>query len=97
MHKKYLYYLGKPATTSSISPNVKETHTLDASKLVDGIYVPEESDKFQSMCHTHWDDHAPWWRVDLQRVHCIWAVNILNRRFVGNYYYVVSAVYLLPI
>ena len=76
-----MYYLGKPASASSIHPYTLNSHALDASKLVDGIYVPEENDKFQSMCHTHLDDHAPWWRVDLQHVYCIWAVNILNRRF----------------
>ena len=74
-----LYFLGKPAIASS-----KYDETLDASKLLDGIYVPDESDERQSMGHTDLNDHAPWWRVNLQRVHCIWAVNILNRRFAGR-------------
>ena len=82
-----LYFLGKPATASSKYNEPVESHTLDASKLVDGIYVPDESDQFQSMGHTAENDHAPWWRVDLQRVYCIWAVNILNRRFTGIWYH----------
>jgi len=41
---------------------------------VDGIY--ETSD--DSMAHSKLETR-PWWRVDLGDVHCVWAVNILNR------------------
>jgi len=41
---------------------------------VDGIY--ETSD--DSMVHGE-HENRPWWRVDLGDIHCVWAVNILNR------------------
>jgi len=41
---------------------------------VDGIYEALDD----SMAHSN-EETRPWWRVDLGDVHCVWAVNILNR------------------
>jgi len=43
---------------------------------VDGIYEP--SARYASLAHSR-RENRPWWRVDLGDVHCVWAVNILNR------------------
>jgi len=45
-----------------------------AEKAVDGIYETIDG----SMAHSDFETR-PWWRVDLGDVHCVWAVNILNR------------------
>ena len=42
------------------------------------IYLPPADDERFSIAHTI-NEYQPWWRVDLQQIHCIWAVNILNR------------------
>jgi len=44
---------------------------------VDGIYEPAKG-AHSSMAHSN-EENRPWWRVDLGDVHCVWAVNILNR------------------
>ena len=62
----------KPVLLSST-----QRRSASADKAVDGIYVP---DRFE---HIHFPESLletnPWWRVDLQGIHCIIAVNILNR------------------
>lgn len=55
--------------------DVLYVHTAD--KAVDGIYV-YPGDELYSVAHTQQEDN-PWWRVDLERVHCVRAVNILNK------------------
>ena len=47
----------------------------DPNKAVDGIYATESGD---SLAHSDWEEN-PWWRVDLGGVHCIWAIEVLNR------------------
>jgi len=47
-----------------------------AENLVDGLYEP--SNTHSSMAHSEVETR-PWWRVDLEDVRCVWAVNILNR------------------
>jgi len=47
-----------------------------AAMAVDGIYEPTNVEK--SLTHSQ-RETRPWWRVDLGDVHCVWAVNILNR------------------
>jgi len=69
---RLIYCTGKPAKLSS-------THKPDkyyASKAVDGIYTEPEDES--SMAHSR-HERRPWWRVDLVDIHCVWAVNILNR------------------
>jgi len=69
---KLIYCTGKPAKLSS-------TYKPDlycASKAVDGIYTEPEGES--SMAHGR-HERRPWWRVDLVDIHCVWAVNILNR------------------
>jgi len=44
---------------------------------VDGIYEPTNG--FSSSLAHGYEENRPWWRVDLADVHCVWAVNILNR------------------
>ena len=53
-------------------------YTYEAGKAVDGIYLPNELHGLTSIAVTK-SLLNPWWRVDLGQVHCIWAVNILNR------------------
>lgn len=48
-----------------------------AERANDGIYH-DEAEYLGSMAHTN-EEANPWWRVDLGRVHCIYAVRILNR------------------
>ena len=47
-----------------------------ASNAVDGVYLPEGD--VYSLVHSLQQDN-PWWRVDLGAVHCIWAIEVLNR------------------
>jgi len=55
---------------------IEGAYVFRAEKAVDGIYeLPEDS---LSMAHSKLETR-PWWRVDLGDVHCVWAVNILNR------------------
>jgi len=67
-------FLDKPAKLSSVYVGVKGVY--GAEFLVDGIYEP--SDTQSSMAHSN-EETRPWWRVDLGDIHCVWAVNILNR------------------
>ncbi|XP_067939534.1 tigger transposable element-derived protein 6-like [Watersipora subatra] len=46
-------------------------------KAVDGIYMPIDGE-LSSLITTQ-NEQNPWWRVDLEKPHCISAVNILNR------------------
>ena len=49
---------------------------MGPNKATDGIYVPEY--EVQSLAHSV-EEKTPWWRVDLGVVHCIWAIEVLNR------------------
>ena len=52
-----------------------------ASHANDGIYRPtdkSEAGEKLSIAHTSYQSQ-PWWRVDLEKIYCVWAVNILNR------------------
>ena len=70
--------LGKPAFLSSTYHDfLFGLHK--ASYANDGVYRPQDTvAEWSSLAHSHEEDN-PWWRVDLLRVHCVWAVNILNR------------------
>jgi len=48
---------------------------------VDGVYEPPPG--VNSLAHSDLETR-PWLRVDLGDVHCVWAVNILNR-FKGKF------------
>ena len=50
--------------------------SMGPNKATDGIYVPEY--EVQSLAHSV-EEKTPWWRVDLGVVHCIWAIEVLNR------------------
>ena len=65
------FELGKQADMSSLYAS-----NTDPNKATDGIYVPE--DGVESLAHSV-EEEAPWWRVDLGAVHCIWAIEVLNR------------------
>ena len=52
--------------------------TFGAEKAVDGIYVPTNIHEFSSITIIL-KDIKQWWRVDLEAVHCVWAVVVLNR------------------
>ena len=63
----------KPASLSTVSG------TKTAGKAVDGIYIPEPPlIEYENVAHSQLESN-PWWRVDLQDIRCIIAVNILNR------------------
>ena len=47
----------------------------DPNKAVDGIYATESVD---SIAQSNSEEN-PWWRVDLGGLHCVWAVEVLNR------------------
>jgi len=49
----------------------------EAGMAVDGIYEPINGFS-SSMAHSN-EETRSWWRVDLGDVHCVWAVNILNK------------------
>ena len=53
-------------------------YTFGAEKAVDGIYVPTNIHEFSSITIIL-KDIKQWWRVDLEAVHCVWAVVVLNR------------------
>lgn len=67
---------GKPANMSEPSEQ-----RYGADQAVDGVY--SANDEYDSLAHTN-SIYRPWWRVDLQSIHCIKAVKILNRG--GNSY-----------
>jgi len=68
----YRFFTGKPAKLSSVYDSIK----FPASEAVDGIYTQNGIET--SMAHSK-KESRPWWRVDLVDIHCVWAVNILNR------------------
>ncbi|XP_067950266.1 uncharacterized protein [Watersipora subatra] len=45
---------------------------------VDGIYRPPSNDESLSIAHSDMDEN-PWLRINLENVHNVWAVRILNR------------------
>jgi len=67
-----------------LDPDGEDFH--DASKAVDGIYELPNID--ESLAHSKYKTR-PWWRVDLGDVHCVWAVNILNR-YHGKHYRLIT-------
>ena len=62
---------------SSIFP-AAAGYSFEAGKAVDGFYLPDGVHEYTSIAITS-SMHNPWWRVDLEKEHCVWAVNILNR------------------
>jgi len=68
--------IGKPAKLSSQYAPKGAKYSFDADKAVDGIYISPTLRA--SMAHSK-EELRPWWRVDLVVIHCVWAVNILNR------------------
>ena len=65
-------YTGKPAELSDTKSD------YNADKAVDGIYEPPSGSELSSLAHSN-TGNRPWWRVDLQNIYCVFAVNILNR------------------
>ena len=50
------------------------------SKANDGVYLPPAGDDERNwVASSAVGDVNPWWRVNLEKIHCVWAVNILNR------------------
>ena len=73
----FLLSLDKLASQSNTFTGPSE-FTHEAGKAVDGIYLPNRLHELTSIAVTK-SLLNPWWRVDLGEVHCVWAVNILNR------------------
>ncbi|XP_067930974.1 fucolectin-1-like [Watersipora subatra] len=69
---------GKNVTLSSVRYSTQFQMAFSGSFAVDGIYHPPQDDARVSMAQTN-KENNPWLRVDLQKMHCIWAVRILNR------------------
>ena len=70
--------LGKPSLLSSTYTSGRFGF-LEAKYANDGVYRSHGNiSELSALAHSHKEDN-PWWRVELLRVHCIWAVNILNR------------------
>ena len=81
--------LGKPSLLSSTFKSDK-FGLLEAKYANDGVYRAKgDISELSSLAHSEREDN-PWWRVDLLRIHCIWAVNILNR---GDGKYVADMVF----
>ncbi|KAF6040460.1 hypothetical protein EB796_001242 [Bugula neritina] len=66
----------KVAKMSSLYIHTPRSYTFEAASAVDGIY--KLGNELSSLAHSK-RENRPWWRVDLGNVHCVWAVNILNR------------------
>ena len=66
---------GKVASQSSTYSN-----NFGPEKAVDAIYLPSDVNinEQASLANTRHSNN-PWWRVNLGHMHCIYAVNILNR------------------
>ena len=62
----------------SSTQSASSGYSFEAGKGVDGIYLPDGVHEFTSIAITP-SMQNPWWRVDLEKEHCVWAVNILNR------------------
>jgi len=75
--KVFANFADKLAKQSSDHVTTEGLYTYDAAKAVDGIYEPTDG-VYASIAHSE-VENRPWWRVDLGDVHCVWAVNILNR------------------
>jgi len=71
-----LIFLDKVAKMSSLYIHTPRSYTFEAASAVDGIY--KLGNELSSLAHSK-RENRPWWRVDLGNVHCVWAVNILNR------------------
>jgi len=71
-----LIFLDKVAKMSSLYIHSRPSFTFEAELAVDGIY--KSKNDHLSLAHSR-EENRPWWRVDLGNVHCVWAVNILNR------------------
>ncbi|XP_067930599.1 fucolectin-1-like [Watersipora subatra] len=74
----HLLARGKGVTLSSVYQNTNLPTPYFGAFAVDGIYRPPADNEMVSIAHTTRETN-PWLRVDLQKVHCIWAVRILNR------------------
>ena len=80
-------FAGKPASMSSVYTVESINYDLKAAFGNDGIYRPPGDlfkDERVSLANTL-NESNPWWMVDLEGVHCIWAVRILNRGTFCNY------------
>ncbi|XP_067931004.1 fucolectin-1-like [Watersipora subatra] len=74
----HLLARGKPVTMSTVYHSPGTSTSFPGYFAVDGIYRPPSSNERLSIAHSDLEAN-PWLRVDLQKVHCIWAVRILNR------------------
>jgi len=72
-----IYFVVKLAKLSSFRNGPQAHISHEAGMAVDGIYEPINGFS-SSMAHSN-EETRSWWRVDLGDVHCVWAVNILNK------------------
>lgn len=75
---------GKPSSMPSTHTNDDVPYTYEAGKANDGIYLPSGHEQ-DSLAHTTASEEEPWWRVDLEQTHCVWAVRVLNRALSSQY------------
>ena len=67
-----------PTDKSAILSSTYDVQTAGGN-AVDGVYIPNlPLVEDHNMAHSEMETN-PWWRVDLQGIYCIIAVNILNR------------------
>ncbi|XP_067930978.1 fucolectin-1-like [Watersipora subatra] len=69
---------GKSVALSSVYQLKATGEFLIGHFAVDGVYRPPADNERLSIAHTR-NEVNPWLRVDLEQVHCIWAVRVLNR------------------
>ncbi|XP_067936986.1 uncharacterized protein [Watersipora subatra] len=78
----HLLARGKNVSMSSVylddSGSQAEATFHGGAFAVDGIYEPPADNEIFSLANSL-RESKPWLRVNLQKVHCIWAVRILNR------------------
>lgn len=67
----YISFSRHPGKTTAMSSIYDPLN--DPKLAIDNVYVDESS-----LVHSQ-KEANPWWRVNLEEVHCIWALRFLNR------------------
>ena len=86
LHSACHMFSGKPATMSS-QLGCSYGFCFNASKAVDGVYVPTGSQhEFTSIAHTNQEVNS-YLQIDLEANHCISAVKVWNRITHSKWYF----------
>ncbi|XP_067930992.1 uncharacterized protein [Watersipora subatra] len=75
---EHIFARRKSVTLSSVYQSKLTGEFLNGHFAVDGVYRPPADNERLSIAHTT-NEVTPWLRVDLEQVHCILAIRILNR------------------